>query len=697
GIISSIAFSPDGSLIASASESNGVQLWNSITGANIADLSPPDWAGAPSVDVCFSPSGNYVAVGFSKAITCWDTLTARCLFYDPNPWESSAKFLVFSPNSDLLASTDGVGEVRLWNVAISQPLDSQGLSQYTLGPIAFSSNSRFLVAGGKKELIVIWDVNSSKVEKLLKSHCGSVTSIALSSDDRHVACGSVDGSVGIWNIETAACIHKYSEHQQGINLVRFTPDGKRLISASSDTIGSSTIVEHTSFECICFRPPSFALKMTSIAFSSGQFIFYGELKPFAPSSISSPAFYGKEDIRSIAISPDGGRIARADRNGRIRIQNPALRMNSWDEFLQHEKEGKEEIWDWQESPDESRYLVRHSSGDVLLQDNNGNDIKSFHGDVFASPDWTVFACIKTYWADSVTVWDSKTGVSTSLAANNGRPSPRNGRFSQDNTLLAIFDVSSRGVTVWDTASHRQRLNIRVAANVESLEFSPDSTTLAIGMKGIVQLWDLQHSRLRVQENLSLTQASYPVNVECIAFSPDSPCIACWCSNRYIHFFRLSSPVKSDHILAAEVNPVNLTFLSDGATILCQSAPGYDNMPLHLTVPQEIQMSASRYTSLGGWTQITTCACEYCRIPPNNDLNPHLTWRGDESSIYPKGPGLRMGYFVRDDGWVFCDTKKVLWLPVELKSLLGGELKILSNKRMVVIKRMSRDPVVVELH
>ncbi|KAH7905122.1 hypothetical protein BJ138DRAFT_1073016, partial [Hygrophoropsis aurantiaca] len=102
GRISSIAFSPDGSLIASTMHSkNGIQLWNVSTGANVADLSFPYlFYTDPSVNVCFSPSGNYVAAGFEDgAVACWEILTTR-LVLNENFWDP-VRFLIFSPNSNI--------------------------------------------------------------------------------------------------------------------------------------------------------------------------------------------------------------------------------------------------------------------------------------------------------------------------------------------------------------------------------------------------------------------------------------------------------------------------------------------------------------------------------------------------------------------------------------------------------------------
>ncbi|KAH7915299.1 hypothetical protein BJ138DRAFT_1077761, partial [Hygrophoropsis aurantiaca] len=79
----SIAFSPDGSLVASVDSESGVQLWNMPTGANVANLGFPDDSNIdPSVNVCFSASGSYVAIGYRDgAVACWDTLTTHLVLY----------------------------------------------------------------------------------------------------------------------------------------------------------------------------------------------------------------------------------------------------------------------------------------------------------------------------------------------------------------------------------------------------------------------------------------------------------------------------------------------------------------------------------------------------------------------------------------------------------------------------------------
>jgi WD40 repeat protein len=125
GQVRSVAFSPAGDCLASGSQDGTVKLWNARTGKVLATLSASDGACA----VAFSPDGSKLAVGTYRGgydprpkrdqlfgdVTLWDVATRQVRRSYRGHWEGVLA-LTFAPDGKTLATGDGGGAVRLWDV-----------------------------------------------------------------------------------------------------------------------------------------------------------------------------------------------------------------------------------------------------------------------------------------------------------------------------------------------------------------------------------------------------------------------------------------------------------------------------------------------------------------------------------------------------------------------------------------------------
>jgi len=114
----SVAFSPDGTLLASAYSNGTVWLWNPATGRGMAATTPS----AASVDsVAFSPDGKLLAGAYSDGtIRLWDPATGHgTVLLASSP--ASADSVAFSPDGKLLAGAYSDGTIRLWKPVTGQP------------------------------------------------------------------------------------------------------------------------------------------------------------------------------------------------------------------------------------------------------------------------------------------------------------------------------------------------------------------------------------------------------------------------------------------------------------------------------------------------------------------------------------------------------------------------------------------------
>jgi WD40 repeat protein len=223
-----VAFSPDGRLLASANYDDGVGLLDAATGAVTRILSGHT---NPVYTVAFSPDGRLLASGDAGGIIrVWDSQSGAEVFVLEGP-TSYVDGLAFSPDGRLLASTSFRG-IQLWDPATGTQLKL--LSTGDVSAVAFSPDGRLLATGGLNQTVQIWDVVSGTELRSLNFHTNVVKSVAFSPDGRLLASSSQDTTVLLWDVETGKRIATLAGHTEIVGGVAFSPDGGTLASASQD-------------------------------------------------------------------------------------------------------------------------------------------------------------------------------------------------------------------------------------------------------------------------------------------------------------------------------------------------------------------------------------------------------------------------------------------------------------------------------
>jgi hypothetical protein len=207
-LIQSLAFSPDGFWLASASMDGTVKLWEVVTGRELRSLA---------------------------------------LKY---PW--SAESVAFSPDGRWLASGGGDNTIKLWEVATGQEVRALAGRAGTVNSVAFSPDGRWLASGaaGSKDqtaqMVKLWDVATGRELRTFPGHTESVESVAFSPDGRWLASGSLDHTVKLWEVATGRETHTLAGHTNWVRSVAFSPDGRYVATGSDD--GSTRIWERATGE-----------------------------------------------------------------------------------------------------------------------------------------------------------------------------------------------------------------------------------------------------------------------------------------------------------------------------------------------------------------------------------------------------------------------------------------------------------------
>ena len=194
GRVLSLAFSPDGTLLASGSRDNTVGLWDARTGHLVRTLK------GHSNDVnsvAFSPDSTLLASGSDdRTVRLWDARTGRML----RKWNSDSGrvlSLAFSPDGTLLANAYQYS-LYLRRVRTGRLRGMRGHTK-DLTLLDFSPDSELLAGGSGDRTVKLWDVRTGHLARTLEGHTGTVTSVAFSPDSAFLISGSNDCAVRIWS------------------------------------------------------------------------------------------------------------------------------------------------------------------------------------------------------------------------------------------------------------------------------------------------------------------------------------------------------------------------------------------------------------------------------------------------------------------------------------------------------------------
>jgi WD40 repeat protein len=188
-LVRSVAFSPDGRLLASGSDDKTIKLWEVATGSLVRTLS------------------GHTSIVFSVA---------------------------FSPDGRLLASGSADWTVKLWEVASGSLVRTLSGHPGSVNSVAFSPDGRLLASGSSGTTIKLWEVATGSLVRTLSGHTDLVRSVAFSPDGRLLASGSFDDTIKLWEVATGSLVRTLSGHTSWVYSVAFSPDGRLLASGSAD-------------------------------------------------------------------------------------------------------------------------------------------------------------------------------------------------------------------------------------------------------------------------------------------------------------------------------------------------------------------------------------------------------------------------------------------------------------------------------
>lgn len=465
GNVWSVAFSPDGTLLAVSDSAGEIHLWRMDDGKKIVTFrGHTHWI----CSVAFSPNGKLLASSSADGtLKLWELATGYCL----KTLEGQTDWIVsvaFSREGALLASS-GIdsASIRLWSVETGACLKTLQGHDHWVWAIAFSPTQSILASGSDDCTIKLWNVNTGGCLNTIPGHTSNVRSVAFSPSGSLLVSGSDDRTIKLWDAATGKCLNTFNGHTSNVRSVCFSPSGKTVISASED---------HT-------------LKLWDVATGQCLRTFYGHTA----------------HVRSVAFAPNPQQCDRDKESdlealdGLIASGGADQTVRFWDsrtgQCLKTLQGYASFVLNVAFSPTDP--LLASSSADHTiklwnLQTRQCVNILRGHRQwvwsVVFSPNGKILA--STSFDHTVKLWDVATGACLQTLTEHTHW-VWSAAFNADGTQLATSS-SDHCIRLWDsTTGHCITMLDCQSSNVLSVAFSPCDRILASGDDDcIVKLWDI---------------------------------------------------------------------------------------------------------------------------------------------------------------------------------------------------------------
>jgi len=229
--VAAVSFSggPGPPRLASVSYDKTIRIWNPQTGECERVLKGHEHK---ICSVAFSPDGRLLASGSNqRTVRLWDVETGECVRAFDREHAIRVPWVCFSPDGTLLASCGTGGKIVLYDVATRRILRSFLAHQESLRAACFSPDGRQLAAGDDDGMITLWDVSTGRCMTAWKAHQYDIFSLSFHPSGRFLASSSRGKHVKLWDVSSRRCLATLVGHWGEVFSVCFHPNGSTLASS----------------------------------------------------------------------------------------------------------------------------------------------------------------------------------------------------------------------------------------------------------------------------------------------------------------------------------------------------------------------------------------------------------------------------------------------------------------------------------
>ncbi len=481
--VNDVSVSPDGTMIATASHDYTVKLWT-MDGQEIITLdSHKDLVNG----VSFSPDGQTLATASGDTTVKLWTVEGQ-LLHTFEGHQDGVLDVSFSPDGQTLATTSLDHTVILWN--IPQRVRQLTLKEHqdAVSSVDFSPDGQTIATSSRDETIKLWTYDGQLVTTL-PGHHGPVTNVAFSPDGRTLVSASDDKTVKRWQLDSPNLIQIERGHDDSVYGVDFSPDGQMIATTSEDGSAKLWTADGQPLQTLTGHLDA----VTSVHFSpDSQTIATASrdetVKLWGQDGQEKSSFSGHQDnIVSVRFSPNGELIVTASFDQTAKLWQS-------DGTLVHTLEGHDDrLYGVGFSPDGQMIATTSADNTIKLWTKDGDELQTLighAGQVYQAhfgPDGEVLASVSEDNMGKLWTVDGKEILS----------------LDSHSAGVWAVDVSSSGqmiatgsddntVKVWRRDGTLITTLIGHQGPINGVSFSPDGNTLvSVDTDGQMLIWNMQ--------------------------------------------------------------------------------------------------------------------------------------------------------------------------------------------------------------
>ena len=565
GSVEEISRSPAGDLFAVAGGA-GVWLYDSDSLALVAHF---DGHKRSVRTAAWSPDGRLIASASDDgAILVWDVASGMEVqqFSGHTDWVRSLRW---SPDGARLLSGGNDGTARLWDVATGGAGATMASFAVSVRSVAWSPDGQRRAIGLQNGELIFYDATGSAQNQIQPSN-SPIISLAWSPTSNQLAAGTLAGQLTLWEPNGSAPSAEVTAHLGAIYSLSWSVDGQQLLTTSNDQLARLwTISSMTALDLAGHTAPVTSgawldenrlitggvdgvLRLWDATSGSEQGQINGHM-----TSINSAGWAADGTMLALGLSDATARIWRADGEQEL---FQLTGHSSWVSSLSF-------------SPDSSRLLTADFNGQIRLWDTNSGELLDRLGSHRAIVNSVGWAPAGQYAASGgkdrlIQIWDTTTLSQPLFITLTHSASVEALAFSPDGAFLASGDAEGN-LLIWDWQKQQvsQQLNGHSDA-VRAISWSPDGTQLASSSNdGTIRVWSLATGQ---SEHLLRGHDGW---VNTVSWSPEGDLLASGGFDGAIMLWSASSGERLHTLTGPHYAVWSVNWSPDGATLLSGSGDG----------------------------------------------------------------------------------------------------------------------------